>query len=99
MRLLNYFKGQKEDKNYDLLPDGIFILEQDGKIIEVNDKVLDLYKTNRFNILGRYFSDFIENGTSILNKITQNNGCATVKAKINIFSSSLLLSNSFMTSL
>ena len=82
MKLLKYFKSQKEDSNFDLLPDGIFTLEQDGKIIDVNDKVLKLYRTNRFGILGRYFSDFIENGTSILNKITQQNTSATVKAKI-----------------
>ncbi|MBQ8848249.1 MAG: PAS domain-containing protein [Candidatus Gastranaerophilales bacterium] len=80
MKLLQYFKSQKEDISFDLLPDGIFTLEQDGKIIDVNDKVLNIYRTNRFNILGHYFSDFIENGTSILNKITKTGMSATVKA-------------------
>ena len=34
MKLIEYFKGQKEDSNFNLLPDGIFALEQDGKIID-----------------------------------------------------------------
>lgn len=80
MKILEYLKSHKEDSNFDLLPDGIFTLEQDGKIVDVNNKILDLYNTNRFNILGRYFSDFIENGTSILNTITQDNSSATVRA-------------------
>ena len=53
MKLLKYFKSQKEDSNFDLLPDGIFTLEQGGKIIDVNDKVLKLYRTNRFGKIAR----------------------------------------------
>ena len=71
MKILEYFKSQKEDNNFNLLPDGIFTLEQDGRVIDVNDKVLEIYKTTRFNVLGRYFSDFVENGTEILNKIVK----------------------------
>jgi signal transduction histidine kinase len=82
MKILEYFKSQKEENNFNLLPDGIFTLEQDGKIVDVNNKILEMYDMSRFEILGRYFSDFIENGTSILNKITQQNTSATVKAKI-----------------
>lgn len=82
MKILNYFKSQKEDENFNLLPDGIFTLEQDGKIVDVNNKILDLYGMSRFEILGHYFSDFIENGTSTLNKIVQNGTSATVKALI-----------------
>ena len=80
MKLLEYFKSQKEDISFDLLPDGVFTLEQDGKIIDVNNKVVELYKTNRFNILGKYFSDFVENGTAILNEVVQKKTSATVKA-------------------
>lgn len=80
MKILEYFKSQKEENNFNLLPDGIFTLEQDGKIIDVNNKVLEMYEMNRFEILGRYFSDFIENGTSVLNKIVQNQTTASVRA-------------------
>ena len=81
MKVLEYFKSQpKEDENFNLLPDGVFTLEQDGKIINVNNKVLEIYNTSRFNILGRYFSDFVENGTSILNKVIQNGKSISAKA-------------------
>jgi len=80
MKILDYFKSHKEDDNFNLLPDGIFTLGQDGKIIDVNNRILEMYKMTRFDILGHYFSDFIENGTSVLNKIVQNNTSATVKA-------------------
>ena len=82
MKILEYFKNQKEDNNFNLLPDGIFTLEQDGRIIDVNDRVLEIYKTTRFNILGRYFSDFVENGTAILNKVVQEGTSEIVKAFI-----------------
>lgn len=81
MKLLDYFKtSSKEENNFNLLPDGIFTLEQDGKVIDVNNKVLEMYGISRFEILGRYFSDFIENGTSVLNKIVQNNTSMTARA-------------------
>ncbi len=80
MKLLDYFKKPKEENDFDLLPDGVFTLEEDGKIIDVNDKILDIYKSTRFSIVGRYFSDFVEDGTSILNKIVQDNKSACVKA-------------------
>ncbi len=80
MKLLDYFKKPKEQESFDLLPDGVFTLEEDGKILDVNDKILDIYKISRFNMVGHYFSDFIENGTFILNKITQDDTSAHVKA-------------------
>ena len=81
MKVLEYFKSQpKEDNNFNLLPDGIFTLEQDGKIIDVNNRVLEIYNTGRFNILGRYFSDFVENGTQILNQVIQNNTSVSARA-------------------
>ena len=61
MKLLDYFKtSPKEENNFNLLPDGIFTLEQDGKVVDVNNKVLEMYGISRFEILGRYFSDFID---------------------------------------
>ena len=81
MKILDYFKtSSKEESNFNLLPDGIFTLEQDGKVVDVNNKVLEMFGISRFEILGRYFSDFIENGTSVLNKIVQNNTSMTARA-------------------
>ena len=81
MKILDYFKtSSKEENNFNLLPDGIFTLEQDGKVVDVNNKVLEMYGISRFEILGRYFSDFIENGTSVLNKIVKSNTSMTARA-------------------
>ena len=43
MKILEYFKNQKDDKNFNLLPDAVFTIEQDGKIINVNDRVLEIF--------------------------------------------------------
>lgn len=80
MRLLEYFKGQKEDNNFNLLPDAVFTLAQDAKIIDVNDKLLEIYSISRFDILGRYFSDFVEDGIAILNKIVSEGNLACARA-------------------
>ena len=84
MKILDLFKShqQKEENDFNLLPDGIFVLEQDGKIIDINSKVSQMYKMGRFEILGHYFSDFIENGTQVLNKIVQTGSSASVRAVI-----------------
>lgn len=85
MNIWDFFKPPKRTlnklNNFNYLPDGVFVLEFDGKIIDVNNKVLSLYNTTRFNILGRYFSEFIEDGTSILNKVITNKVSLSAKAK------------------
>lgn len=74
MGLMDCFSknNNKLDNKFNLLPDGIFTLEQDGKIIDVNDKILEIFNTTRFNILGRYFSDYIVQGSAVLNEVIQN---------------------------
>ncbi len=81
MKFLNYFKSQKE-AGFDLniLPDGIFIIEQDGKIADVNDKILKMFSINRFEIIGKYFSSFVEDGLSAINKALTDNTTTVVKA-------------------
>ena len=81
MKIFECFKNQKNTQlSFDILPDGIFTLEQDGKIVDVNDKVLKLYNATRFDFLGHYFSDFVEDGTSVLNKILQSSTFMCAKA-------------------
>ena len=79
MNFLNNFKKpQQQEEDFDLLPDGVFTLESDGKIINVNSKALMMLNMKKFDVVGRYFSDFFENGTSLLNKIVRegNPQCA-----------------------
>lgn len=82
MKIRDYFKPVKQENNFNLLPDAIITLEQDGKIIDVNDKVLKLFNATRFDFLGRYFSDCVENGTCVLNEIIKTGKCICAKAKV-----------------
>ena len=91
MKILEYFKPVKADNDFNLLPDGIFTLELDGKIIDVNDKVLKMYNATRFDFLGRYFSDCVENGTAILNQVIKNNEYVCARAKVKDTESPMIL--------
>ena len=83
MKILNYFKSQKEvGFDLNLLPDGIFVIEQDGRIADVNNRVLEMFEINRFDIIGRYFSGFVQDGLSVLNKILADNSTAVAKATV-----------------
>lgn len=79
MKFLEHFRSQKTEENFDVLPDGIFVLNQEGQVIDCNDKVLKILKLKKFEILGRFFSDFIENGTNALNKVLQTQQAQNVK--------------------
>ena len=83
MKFLNYFKSQKESGfDLNLLPDGIFVIEQDGKIADVNDKVLKMFSINRFEIIGKYFSSFVQDGLVAINKVLADGSTIIVKAII-----------------
>ncbi len=80
MKILDYFKPVKQENNFNLLPDGIFTLEQDGRIIDVNDKILRIFNSSKYDFLGKYFSDCVENGTAVLNEIIRTNKFVCAKA-------------------
>lgn len=80
MKILNYFKSQKEvGFDLNLLPDGIFVIEQDGRITDVNNRILEMLDITRFEIIGRYFSSFVQDGLSTLNQILNDKSTAVVK--------------------
>ena len=81
-KLFDFFRSPKVENNFNVLPDGIFTLEQDGKIVDVNDKILEMYNSTRFEFLGRYFSDCVEGGTSVLNEVIKNNNYVCARAKL-----------------
>ena len=57
MKILDYLKPVKQEINLDIMPDAMFTLECDGKIVDVNDKVLKMYNITKFDILGKYSSE------------------------------------------
>ena len=81
MNILECFKSPKKVENdFDLLPDGIFVLENDSRVININKKLLEIYSMTRFDFIGRYFSDFVENGTSLLNKAIASDSVVIARA-------------------
>ena len=82
MKILDYFKPVVKDNDLNILPDAIFTLELDGKIIDVNDKVLKLFNSSKYDFLGKYFPDCVEGGSAVLNDIIKNNKFVCAKAKV-----------------
>ena len=82
MKIVDYFKPVKQKIDFNMLPDGVFTLEQDGRIIDVNDKILKIYNSSKFDFIGKYFSDCVENGTAILNEFLKTNNYICAKAKV-----------------
>lgn len=83
MKIIEYFKTQKEEDeelNINFLPDGVFIIEQDGKVVDVNDKILEIYGARRYDFVGQYFSNFVEDGLQVLNQVLTEKKVATAKA-------------------
>ncbi|MBR2386598.1 hypothetical protein IKA92_04805, partial [bacterium] len=60
--------------------DGIFILAHDGKILDINLKGLEIFKLSKREVVGKYFSKFIEGGTVVLNNIVNSNRTLKVKS-------------------
>jgi len=71
MEFLKNLKKQQTPENFDLLPDGVFVIEQDGKIVNANERALGILRLKKFDVIGKYFSDLFENGTQMLNQIVQ----------------------------
>lgn len=82
MKILEHLKPVKQSNNFNVLPDGVFTVEQDGRIVDVNDKLLKMYNASRFDIVGKYFSDCVENGTNVLNEVIRTKRSACAKAII-----------------
>ena len=48
MNILEHLKPVKQGNNFNLLPDGVFTIEQDGRIVDVNDKLLKMYNKTSY---------------------------------------------------
>ncbi len=77
---MSFFSKFKSENVFNVLPDGIFVLAHDGKILDINPKGLEIFKLNKREIVGKYFSKFIEGGTVVLNNIVNSNKTLKVKS-------------------
>lgn len=85
MKFFNFLKSFQKPSGDDLFssyPDGIFVVESDGAILNVNSKITTLYGVTRFDMVGRYFSKFVEGGSALLNKLVQEKAAIAAKALV-----------------
>lgn len=47
------------------LPDAVFVIDSDGKIVWVNDKASIIFETNTRNLKGLYFNEIVANGVEL----------------------------------
>jgi len=81
MKLFDFFfKKPKKDDLFNSHPDGIFVVESDGKILEVNSRVTELFKTSGFDMCGQFFSKYVQGGSSLLNQVVKARSSTVTKA-------------------
>jgi len=84
MNLFAFFSSLSRPKTDDLFnnyPDGIFIVSMDGRILDVNLKIVELFGFSRFDMVGQYFSQYIQGGSGLLNKIVAQKSPSVTKAQ------------------
>jgi len=79
--LFSNFSRPKKDDMFNIYPDGIFIVSMDGRILDVNLKIVELFGYSRFDMVGQYFSEYIQGGSGLLNKIVAQKAPSITKAQ------------------
>ena len=79
--LFSNFARPKKDDMFNIYPDGIFIVSMDGRILDVNLKIVELFGYSRFDMVGQYFSEYIQGGSGLLNKIVAQKAPSITKAQ------------------
>lgn len=69
MNLLNFFKRPKKEDIFNKLPDGTIIVSLEGRILDANNKALEMFGVSRLEMAGEFFSAYVEGGSNLLNKI------------------------------
>ncbi len=81
LALFSSFSRQKKDDLFNVYPDGIFIVSMDGRVLDVNLKIVELYGFSRFDMIGQYFSEYVQGGSGLLNKIVAQKRPSITKAQ------------------
>ena len=80
MNLFSLFKRPKKEDIFEIFPDGILIVSMDGKILDINQKALKILGFSKLDMLGSYFSQYIQGGSVLLNKLVQTSAHSIAKA-------------------
>lgn len=80
MNLFSIFNKPKKEDIFEIFPDGILVVSMDGKILDVNTKAVKILGFNKLELVGSYFSQFIQGGSVLLNKLVQSGSMSVTKA-------------------
>ena len=83
MNLFSLFNKPKKEDIFEIFPDGILVVSMDGKILDINNKAVKILGFNKLEIIGSYFSQFIQGGSVLLNKLVQTGTASITKAATN----------------
>ncbi len=83
MNLFSLFNKPKKEDIFEIFPDGILVVSMDGKILDINNKAVKILGFNKLEIIGSYFSQFIQGGSVLLNKLVQTGITSITKAAAN----------------
>ena len=83
MNLFSLFNNPKKEDIFEIFPDGILVVSMDGKILDINNKAVKILGFNKLEIIGSYFSQFIQGGSVLLNKLVQTGTTSITKAATN----------------
>ncbi len=83
MNLFSLFNKPKKEDIFEIFPDGILVVSMDGKILDINNKAIKILGFNKLEIIGSYFSQFIQGGSVLLNKLVQTGTTSITKAATN----------------
>lgn len=80
MNLLSLFNRPKKDDIFEIFPDGVLVVSMDGKILDVNPKAVKILGFSNIELIGSYFSQYVQGGSVLLNKLVQGEIAAVTKA-------------------
>lgn len=80
MKLFSLFNRPKKEDIFEIFPDGIVIVSMDGKILDVNSKALKILGFSKLDLVDSYFSQYIQGGSALLNKLVQTGTSSITKA-------------------
>ncbi len=81
MSLFSIFKKVKKDDLFAIFPDGILVISTEGKILDINASGLAIFDKPKSEMVGSFFSLYIQGGSALLNKLVQNSVSAVAKTQ------------------
>ncbi len=80
MKPFSIFKQKPRQENiFELYPDGIIVVSRDGKILDANEKALKILNVSKPDLTGAYFSQYIQGGSGLLNKLVSGSNLSVSK--------------------